>query len=299
MIGEGAIIYNIKQVTEQLGIPAVTLRAWEKRYGLSPSNRTEGGHRIYSEQDIKELKWVKSLMDEKNISISRAVKLLESKKEAPMFENGYNSHNFQAIIEQLYDSLSEFNYEKSNSIVEFSFSLFHFEKVLHFVFLPLLKKTIEQWYSGKISIAQEHFINNYILQRCYLLFHSLPTNSDICKVIALCPENEKYEIGLLIFSLFLKQRGINVIYLGRETPITSIKKTIYLQDITHICISLSSSMDLDMVGREIQGLKNNFPNLKFILGGSGFNSKEQSSLQEWIISQNPTDWEDWFYKNFF
>ena len=39
---------NISEVCQQTGVAAVTLRAWERRYGLIKPKRTPKGHRLYS-----------------------------------------------------------------------------------------------------------------------------------------------------------------------------------------------------------------------------------------------------------
>ena len=38
----------IREVARQTGVNAVTLRAWERRYGLIVPHRTEKGHRLYT-----------------------------------------------------------------------------------------------------------------------------------------------------------------------------------------------------------------------------------------------------------
>ncbi|MEU4804728.1 MerR family transcriptional regulator [Actinosynnema sp. NPDC023587] len=43
-------------VARMLGVSPVTLRTWDRRYGLGPSTREEGRHRRYSEQDVARLR---------------------------------------------------------------------------------------------------------------------------------------------------------------------------------------------------------------------------------------------------
>ncbi len=45
--------YPIRTVSEITGVNAVTLRAWERRYGLIKPSRTPKGHRLYSRADIQ------------------------------------------------------------------------------------------------------------------------------------------------------------------------------------------------------------------------------------------------------
>ncbi|EPF6317786.1 MerR family transcriptional regulator [Enterobacter cloacae] len=55
--------YTISEFSKRCGVPPTTLRAWQCRYGLLKPMRTEGGHRIYNEDDIKQafmiLEWIK------------------------------------------------------------------------------------------------------------------------------------------------------------------------------------------------------------------------------------------------
>ena len=42
----------IREVARQTGVNAVTLRAWERRYGLIVPQRTPKGHRLYSAEHV-------------------------------------------------------------------------------------------------------------------------------------------------------------------------------------------------------------------------------------------------------
>src|SRR5512135_1445287 len=66
--------FNLKVVLKETGLGADTLRAWERRYGLPVPQRTQGGHRLYSQRDIETIKWLMARQAE-GLSISRAVDL--------------------------------------------------------------------------------------------------------------------------------------------------------------------------------------------------------------------------------
>ena len=50
-------------VARQLGMSVETLRAWEHRYGITSSQHSGGGQRLYSQEDLQRLAWIKSLVD--------------------------------------------------------------------------------------------------------------------------------------------------------------------------------------------------------------------------------------------
>lgn len=43
---------TVASVARRLGVAPATLRTWDRRYGLTPSDRTSGGHRRYTPQDV-------------------------------------------------------------------------------------------------------------------------------------------------------------------------------------------------------------------------------------------------------
>lgn len=68
--------YSIGDVAERCGINPVTLRAWQRRYGLLKPLRSEGGHRQFDEEDIRRIeeikRWIKS-----GVPVSKVKVLLE------------------------------------------------------------------------------------------------------------------------------------------------------------------------------------------------------------------------------
>jgi CheY-like chemotaxis protein len=57
-------VYAINAASEMTGIPVTTLRSWEKSFGVVRPARTGGGHRLYSQDDIERLRWLKAKIDE-------------------------------------------------------------------------------------------------------------------------------------------------------------------------------------------------------------------------------------------
>ena len=56
------LTWGVGAVSSRLNITASTLRTWERRYGVGPSFRTEGGHRRYTESDIDRVDLMRRLL---------------------------------------------------------------------------------------------------------------------------------------------------------------------------------------------------------------------------------------------
>jgi hypothetical protein len=55
---------TLKVVSRRTGIPAATLRTWERRYGFLRPVRSANGYRVYGEQEIAQVLQVKRLLEQ-------------------------------------------------------------------------------------------------------------------------------------------------------------------------------------------------------------------------------------------
>jgi CheY-like chemotaxis protein len=51
-------VYSIGAVSRLLDVPATTLRTWQDRYAVIVPERSDGGHRLYSRDQVEQLKFV-------------------------------------------------------------------------------------------------------------------------------------------------------------------------------------------------------------------------------------------------
>jgi DNA-binding transcriptional MerR regulator len=56
----GRALYSIGAVARMLDIPAPTLRTWEERYEVPKPQRSAGGHRLYSRDQVGQLRFIKA-----------------------------------------------------------------------------------------------------------------------------------------------------------------------------------------------------------------------------------------------
>lgn len=69
-------LYSIGDVAERCGINPVTLRAWQRRYGLLKPQRTEGGHRQFDDEDIQRIEDIKRWI-ESGVPVGKVKALIE------------------------------------------------------------------------------------------------------------------------------------------------------------------------------------------------------------------------------
>jgi DNA-binding transcriptional MerR regulator len=57
-------IYSIGTVARMLGLSQSAIRSWEDRYGVIVAQRSEGGRRVYTRDQLEDLRFVKERLDE-------------------------------------------------------------------------------------------------------------------------------------------------------------------------------------------------------------------------------------------
>lgn len=106
-------LYPIRQVSELTGVKPVTLRAWQRRYNLVQPERTEKGHRLYTDQHIALIGRIQSWLN-KGVPIGKVKALLG---ETDQLGDALGVEQQLEEIDQLLMALSQLNKTKSDSIV--------------------------------------------------------------------------------------------------------------------------------------------------------------------------------------
>ena len=242
-ISNGVGAFNLKAVVQQTGLKPDTLRAWERRYGLPNPKRTKGGHRVYSKQDVKILKWLLARQDE-GLSISRAVKLwnsLESEGEDPLDRASTElravrdtyaetavplGDNIAAIRESWKAACIDFNERQAENLLTQAFSYYPVEVVC----LEILQKGLAEigtgWYQGKITVQQEHFASALAIRRLDALLAGMPLPSRPQRIIVACAPEDDHTFSILLLTVLLRRQGWDVVYLGRNVPAERMENTI-------------------------------------------------------------------------
>jgi DNA-binding transcriptional MerR regulator len=80
--GDPRPLYGIGAVAALLGSTPATLRTWEDRYGVIHPQRTAGGRRVYTREDVEHLRFVKDALV-RGFSAADAHRLLRERHEDP------------------------------------------------------------------------------------------------------------------------------------------------------------------------------------------------------------------------
>jgi len=243
--------YPIRTVSTLTGVNAITLRAWERRYGLIKPVRTDSGHRVYTRADIDNIHRIVALLD-KGVAISQVRNALgEAEQGAVRVEEagpwaGFREHMVMAI--------SRFDENRLEDIYNELLALYPTDLVTRKVLLPLLVELGERWQSTEGSVAEEHFFGVYLRNKLGARFHHRNRNNTGPKLLAACLPGEQHEVGLLLFALAAHEQGYQLVLLGADMPLADLPLAAKRSQSAAIVLSGSVEPDAQMLAEQLPAL---------------------------------------------
>jgi methanogenic corrinoid protein MtbC1 len=211
---EASAGYNTHAVERMTGVPATTFRAWERRYGVPVPRRLPGGRRIYDERDVAIVRWLRE-QTESGLSVSLAVAQLRQTPAAPE-ATARATFPLPDLAAAIVAAAREFDAPAVDRSLSRALAAHPLETVCLEVVQPALVELGECWHRGEISPAVEHFATALVRRRLEQLAGILDGGTGRPLVVLGAAPQERHEIGVLMISLFLRRRGLRVIYLGAE-----------------------------------------------------------------------------------
>jgi len=230
-------LYNIGVVARMTGLSMATLRAWERRYEFPSSERTAGGHRLYSERDVLALRWVKSRIDD-GMQTAQAIHALQHQEKTGQLiytditniDAQYGKSIIPAHLhvynEKLYEKLIQKDIQQAEIILNEALASTSPEEIILEMLGPTMAKIGDAWEQGKISISTEHLATNFLRQRLLMWMLSGPPSRSSKPVLLACGPNEWHEGSLLILGSLLRRRRWPVAYLGQSVPLDDLYEII-------------------------------------------------------------------------
>lgn len=265
LLQQTADLYPIRTVSAITGINPVTLRAWERRYGLVKPRRTDTGHRVYSARDIDKINRAIALV-ERGHSISQVAAMLEAASNSVAAPDDVAGNTWSDYRTRMLTAISAFREDELDEIYNEILALFSLSIVNSEVIVPLLKQLGERWETGAGSIAEEHFFAFYLRNKLGARFHHRGQRNLGPLLISACLPRDSHEAGLLLFSLAALDQGYRLVNLGANMPMEDLPMVARRAGADGLVLSGRMQPENDILGRQLAQLVHRSPVPVFIGG---------------------------------
>jgi DNA-binding transcriptional MerR regulator len=213
-------LFPIREVSRVTGVNPVTLRAWERRYGLIQPTRTDSGHRLYSAADIEAVRSILAWI-ERGVSVSKVGKILARSQAirtpAPVYVEVASSEwgEWQGRIRS---AVATFDAPLLERLYGQVFSTYPLLVVFQEVFMPLWQELLlRRDEPGQVSewLFLDAFLRARALQRLQL-------GGGQTRVLLAALPGHCRELELLVAGLLLGNEDLGIQVLGPGQPLEEL-----------------------------------------------------------------------------
>ena len=139
----------IREVARQTGVNAVTLRAWERRYGLIVPHRTAKGHRLYSTDHVQRIMTILTWLN-RGVSVSQIKGLIDDQQPAALPQG----NDWEALRQTLLQAIGQLAERRVDDVFNQAMSLYPPRTLCQQLLLPLFTELEQRW-RGKFGAQLE------------------------------------------------------------------------------------------------------------------------------------------------
>ena len=279
MMSQGSV--RIGELARRTGVSPELLRAWEQRYGLLRPARSQGGFRLYSDEDEQRVRAMRMFIGEGLSAAEAASRALTDEPDRPPASGPVVAE----IGLELRGALDAFDSERAHTALDRLLSTVSIETGLAEVVLPYLRDLGDRWSRGEASVAQEHFASNLIRGRLLGLARDWSKGSGSALVLA-CPPGEEHDLGLIIFGLAAARRGRRIVFLGADTPISTIADAVAATRPAAVVLATSRVDALRADGQELRALA---ARVHVLVCGAGAAPDDVAAVEGHVLAGGPLD----------
>lgn len=214
-------LFPIREVSRVTGINPVTLRAWERRYGLIQPTRTESGHRLYSAADIDTVRGILAWIA-RGVPVSKVGKLLARSASLAVPTSAYHDvadgewSEWQARIRS---AVAQFDGAQLERLYGQVFSSYPLVAVFQDVLMPLWRELLAR--RDEFGQTSEWLFLDGFLRARALQRQQLAASGPVDVLLAAIP-GPCYELELLVAGLLLGDGESRVQVLAVGQPLTEL-----------------------------------------------------------------------------
>jgi len=268
---------TVAAVARRLGVAPATLRTWDRRYGLGPSEHSSGEHRRYSARDLARLTLMRKL-------VISGVSPAEAAQRALAFE-GLENDGTRAVereikvreelVETLYRAAHAYDRSFVEELLRTEIASSGITSTWNEVIVPLLIMLGDEWADQGTGIETEHLVSEIIKRLLHANHENVTNPINARPVLLACIGEEMHSLPLHALAAALSERNIQTQFLGARTPIEAISAIVKRSapPAVFLWAQLNKNGDPDILAE----LPNVRPAPRIVIGGRGWGTSDPQS----------------------
>lgn len=214
---------SIRVVEAKTGIPAETLRVWERRYGFPKPARRPGGARLYRDADVARLRLIHraraagyrpgDLLALGDHELARLCEPIDGSAAA-----GARPTDLAQQLRQLLEDAKHDRVEALRAALRTLSVTLGPRAFVTQVAQPFAVALGEAWENGSIAVRQEHLASSLLSARLRVLLSTFEDGEEPPVVVLATLPGEAHTLGLDLVAVYLAAQRATPRILGADTP---------------------------------------------------------------------------------
>jgi DNA-binding transcriptional MerR regulator len=256
-------MYTIKRVSEMVGVPVATLRAWQRRYGVVNPGRSDSGYRLYGARDIALLRRMQSLVasgwspKEAAAAVSGTANFETDPRNVRRIQPPATPADPPArkAGPDLVAAAIDLDPMAASRLLDEHFAASSFEHAVDHWLLPELERLGAAWANGDVSVAGEHIVAAAVQRRLSAAFDAAAMESERYPLLLTgLPAGCHHELGILAYATAARRRGMAVLHLGPDLPVRDWLVAVERHQPDAVVIAVPTIADIQPAAQIIKSL---------------------------------------------
>lgn len=221
--------FGINVISTACAVMPHTIRTWEKRYQVFTPERSEGGHRLYSEVDLAKAKLIVALIEQGHTISSLARHSLQDLRSLLVVNKGEDSESgkmFTSVeTKRLLQHLANFNIDMVASGMQHLRLSIGIKEFIFKIVLPVMQEIEKLYLKGMYSVTQEHIISTIVGDQLHQInLSNQGPNPD--RIALATPEGNLHELPIMIAEIICHVNRFSTNYLGASHPAECLSEAV-------------------------------------------------------------------------
>ena len=267
---------TVAAVARQIGVAPATLRTWDRRYGLGPSEHNNGEHRRYCPGDVARLMTMRRL-------IVAGVSPAEAAEQAKNFKGVIKVKKIveefevrEEVVDAIYKALQSFDRAFVEETIAHEIAEYGVEGAWSDVIVPTLFLIGQDWETEQKGIEVEHFFSEILKRTMHNQVVELKKPLNSRPVLLAAVGEELHSLPVYALAAALCARNIQTYVLGARTPLIALSAMV--TRCAPPAIFLWAQLPKNAETKYWEDMPSIRPAPRIVVGGPGWDSIECSDV---------------------
>jgi DNA-binding transcriptional MerR regulator len=267
---------TVAAVARRIGVAPATLRTWDRRYDLGPSEHHEGEHRRYCPADLAKLMTMRRLIVAGVAPADAAEQAKNFKGELKVKKIIKEFEVREEVVEALYKALQSFDRGFVEETIAHEISEYGVEGAWSDVIVPTLFLIGQDWETEQKGIEVEHFFSEILKRTMHNQVVELKKPLNARPVLLAAVGEELHSLPVYALAAALCARNIQTYVLGARTPLIALSAMV--SRVAPPAIFLWAQLPKNAETKYWEEMPSIRPAPRIVVGGPGWDSIECSEV---------------------